>query len=160
LGHQKKADITSIKINTGQTATVNYTVNVQSTYHEVRKTVSGAIRVNNTGTAAANVTYVRDRIEYKIGAGPWTEITTIDISGPVGIPAGSFLNFPYSIVVTAVEGATNYRNIAIVGVSNAILSGAALVSMNIGIQQISQIAGYSDLRCFCRCNRFFSRLPW
>jgi hypothetical protein len=120
---EKKADITSIKINTGQTAIVNYTVTVQPIYHEVRKTVSGAIRVNNTGTATANVTYVRDRIEYKIGSGPWTEITTTNISGPIAISAGTYLNFPYSIVVTAVEGATNYRNIAVVGVSNAIISG-------------------------------------
>jgi hypothetical protein len=120
---KKKADITSININIGQTATVNYTVNVKPTYHEVRKTVSGAIRVNNTGAATANVTYVRDRIEYKIGSGPWTEISTTNISGPVAIPVAVFSNFPYSIIVTAVEGATKYRNTAIVGVSNAILSG-------------------------------------
>jgi len=120
---KKKADIISININTGQTATVNYTVKVQPGYHEVRKTVSGAIRVNNTGTSTANVTYVRDRIEYRIDSGPWTEITTTSISGPVLIPAGDFLNFTYSIVVSAIEGATKYRNVAIVGVSNAILSG-------------------------------------
>lgn len=119
----KKADVASLTILTGQTATVNYTVTVQPTYHEVRKTVSGAIRVNNTGSAAANITYVRDRIEYKIGAGPWTEISTTNISGPVITPVAGFSNFPYSIIVTAVEGATKYRNIAIVGVSNAKLSG-------------------------------------
>jgi hypothetical protein len=120
---KKTADITSIRINTGQTATVNYTVTVEPSYHEVRKTVSGAIRVNNTGAAIANVTYVRDRIEYKIGSGPWTEISTTNISGPVAIPVAVFSNFPYSIIITAVEGATKYRNTAIVGVSNAILSG-------------------------------------
>ena len=119
----KKADVSSLIILTGQTATVNYTITVLPEYNEVRRIVSGAIRVNNTGIATANITYVRDKIEYKIGSGPWTEISTTNISGPVIVPVAGFLNFPYSITITVVEGATKYRNTAIVGVSNAILSG-------------------------------------
>jgi len=137
---EKSVDNNAFTLLTGQTAVANYTVKVTPGYHETGITVSGNINIKNSGTSGqdASITYVRDKIEYKIGDGPWTEITTQDISGTFTIPAGDISNVPYSVSFTPVEVATAYRNTALVGLANCALSGGG-----IGFQEFSYTTDFA-----------------
>jgi hypothetical protein len=134
----KSVDKKSFDLSIGTTATAKYTVTVKPTYHETGITVSGNINIANSGSETASVSYVKDRIEYKIGNGPWTELTTKDISGPFTIPAGNTSNVPYSVSFTPVEGATAYQNTALVGLANYSISGGG-----VGFQEFSYTTGFS-----------------
>lgn len=130
----------SYNLFTGQIATAKYTVTVKPTYHETGITVSGNISIKNSGIPGevASVTYVKDKIEYKIGNGPWTELTTEDVSGPFAIPVGNTSNVPYSVSFAPVEGATAYQNTALVGLTNCAISGGG-----VGFQEFAYTTGFS-----------------
>jgi Tol biopolymer transport system component len=121
----------------GKTADANYTVTVTPEYHATGITVGGDININNTGGGAASVSFIKDKIEYKIGGGAWTEITTQDISGPFSIPAGSNSGVPYSVSFSPVAGATEYQNTALVGLENSASGGG------VGFQEYSYTTGFS-----------------
>ena len=123
-GIEKSVDRNYINLNVGETATVNYTVTVEPTYHETGRTVNGNININNTGNSVAIISYVKDIIEYRIGEGSWTELKTEDIiSTSFTIPVGNYSVVPYSVSFIPVEGATHYRNTALVGLDNYSTSG-------------------------------------
>ncbi|MCL5074000.1 MAG: DUF5050 domain-containing protein [Actinobacteria bacterium] len=137
---KKSVDKASFDLAVGKTATAKYTVTVAPAYHETGITVSGNINIKNDGTSgeAASITYVKDRIEYKIGAGPWTELTTEDISGPFTIAAGDTSVVPYSVSFAPVAGATAYQNTALVGLANCAISGGG-----VGFQEFAYTTGFS-----------------
>jgi len=137
---KKSVDKNSFDLAVGKTADAKYTVTVAPTYHETGITVSGNINIKNAGTSgeAASITYVKDKIEYKIGAGPWTELTTEDISGPFTIAAGDTSGVPYSVSFVPVAGATAYQNTALVGLANCAISGGG-----VGFQEFAYTTGFS-----------------
>ena len=134
---QKSVNKNLFDLVVGKTANANYTVTVAPVYHETGITVSGNININNTGGEAASVSYVKDKVEYKIGGGAWTEITTQDISGAFSIPAGGNSGVPYSVSFTPVAGATEYQNTALVGLENSASGGG------VGFQEYSYTTGFS-----------------
>jgi hypothetical protein len=137
---KKSVDKASFDLVVGKTATASYTVTVAPIYHETGITVSGNINIVNTGTSgeAASITYVKDKIEYKIGAGPWTELTIEDISGPFTIPSGDTSNVAYSVSFAPMAGATAYQNTALVGLENCAISGGG-----VGFQEFTYTTGFS-----------------
>jgi len=136
----KTVDKKSINLSIGETATAKYTVKVTNAYHETQRTVSGNIHIVNTGTSgeAASISYIRDKVEYKIGDGPWTEITTEDVNGPFSIPSGSDYDAGYSVSFAPVEGATEYRNTALVGLDNYAEPGGG-----VGFHEFSYTTGFA-----------------
>jgi hypothetical protein len=134
---EKSVNKTLFDLIVGKTANADYTVTVAPVYHETGITVSGNININNTGGEAASVSYVKDKIEYRIGGGAWTEITTQDISGPFSIPAGGNSGVPYSVSFAPVAGATEYQNTALVGLENSASGGG------VGFQEYSYTIGFS-----------------
>jgi|GEM_PF-2285663 len=134
---KKSVNKTSFDLVIGKTANADYTVTVAPVYHETGRTVSGNININNTGGQAASISFIKDKVEYKIGGGAWTEITTQDISGPFSVPAGSNSSVPYSVSFTPVEGATEYQNTALVGLENSASGGG------VGFQEYSYSTGFS-----------------
>lgn len=136
---EKSVDKALFDLVVGKTATANYTVTVAPVYHETGITVSGNINIKNTGASgeAATVSYVKDKIEYKIGGGAWTEITTQDISGPLSVPAGGASGVAYNVSFTPVAGATEYQNTALVGLENSASGGG------VGFQEYSYTTGFS-----------------
>jgi 6-phosphogluconolactonase (cycloisomerase 2 family) len=134
---EKTVNKTLFDLVVGKTANANYTVTVAPVYHETGITVSGNINIKNTGGEAASVSYVKDKIEYKIGGGAWAEITTQDISGPFSIPSGGASDVPYSVSFAPVAGATEYQNTALVGLENSASGGG------VGFQEYSYTKGFS-----------------
>lgn len=136
----KSVDKKSINLSIGETAVAKYTIKVSNAYHETQRTVSGNIHIENTGTSgeAASISYIRDKVEYKIGDGSWTEITTEDVSGPITIASGSDYDAGYSVSFTPVEGATDYQNTALVGLDNYAEPGGG-----VGFHEFSYTTGFS-----------------
>jgi len=135
---EKSVDKNSFDLSIGTTATAKFTVKVSPVYHETGITVNGNINIANSGNETASVSYVKDRIEYKVGDGPWTELTTENISGPFTISAVANKGVPYSISFAPVEGATEYQNTALVGLENYAQSGGA-----VGFNEFSYTTGFS-----------------
>ncbi|MCL5072515.1 MAG: SpaA isopeptide-forming pilin-related protein [Actinobacteria bacterium] len=121
----KSVTPSSFNLLTGQTDTAHYTVTVTPAFNATGGVVSGNIHIqNDTGDPGedktAQITYVKDKIEYKIGSGgSWTVLKTEDIiTVPYTIPTGGTNDVPYSVSFTPVPGATAYRNTALVGLAN------------------------------------------
>lgn len=137
---EKSVSNNTYNLAVNETAVASYTVAVEPVYHETGITVSGKINIKNTGTPgeAASVTYVKDKVEYKAGDGPWTEVTTVNVSGPLTVAVGGAADIPYSISFAPIEGATEYRNTAFAGLANCSLTGGGT-----GFQEFTCIAGIS-----------------
>jgi len=127
---EKSVDQNSFNLSIGQTATANYTVTVVPGYIETSMTVSGNIHIENVGSEVASIKYVKDVVEYKIDDGPWTVLTTKNISGSFTIsppaPAVPYIDVPYSVSFTPVADATAYRNTALVGLKNYSIPGGGV----------------------------------
>ena len=135
---EKSVDKNSFDLSIGTTATAKFTVKVSPVYHETGITVNGTINIANSGNETASVSYVKDRIEYKVDDGPWTELTTESIGGPFTIPAVANKDVPYSVSFAPVEGATEYQNTALVGLENYAQPGGG-----VGFHEFSYTAGFS-----------------
>jgi hypothetical protein len=105
-------------LTTGQTAIAEYTVKATPIFQETGKIVSGNIHIQNIGGEIASINYVQDRVEYKAGE-MWYWLMPKYIGGLFTIPIGGFKDIPYSLPFTSIEGATAYRNTALVGLKNS-----------------------------------------
>jgi hypothetical protein len=124
-------------LSTGQTATANYTVTATPIYQETGSVINGNIHIQNTGSEIASITYVEDRVEHKVGD-TWYWQMPKYIGGLFTILIGGSIDIPYSFSFTPIEGATAYRNTAIVGLENS-----AMPDVGIGFEEFRYTTDFS-----------------
>jgi hypothetical protein len=105
-----QSDSTSLKVSKTADATcVGATV-----------TVTGTIRVENTGNLATRGLSIVDSVYYKGAGGPWTEIassrTPVAAGGELSV--GQTRTIPYSVNFTVVPDASRYRNVIHASIDN------------------------------------------
>ncbi len=99
--------------------TIHYTITVTKTELTERYYVSGNITVNNTGSVDTEGLWIRDVVQAYVD-GNWVNITTMEIvaKGNDTISIGQTKYYNYEIEFTPYENATEYRNIAIITITN------------------------------------------
>jgi hypothetical protein len=103
----------------GDSGTSQYKVSVTKSTDSDRYFVSGQVCVTNGGDEATQNLKIADRVQYKIGAGPYTDLpgATQTITPEQLDPHTGPVCYQYKIYFTPVAGAT-YRNVAKVSITN------------------------------------------
>ncbi|MDH7497945.1 MAG: hypothetical protein QHH05_05815, partial [Syntrophomonadaceae bacterium] len=124
----KKVSDTSLTLKAGESKQVTYTVTVtpEKVKDEVSAGVKGTITVTNDTDAPITLTGYHDWVEYLDGE-DWTEVPNAGDTQTMSqtVPAGGFLDIPYDLPFTPVEGAQGYRNCVEVAFQPAVVVAAA-----------------------------------
>jgi len=129
----KSVEPETLELEPGATDTVTYTIgatrNVASQSEQIG--VRGTITIGNyMGYTMCNIK-ITDEVKYKKG-GTWHVLTTTTIVDGASISNGAIKNYPYEIQFTPVDGATAYKNVAMICWGKSTAGGCR---MDLGGQQ-------------------------
>jgi hypothetical protein len=117
----KEATPELVNLFVGDEQEIAYAVTVKQVGYTDVYRVTGQITIENdqsdTDDKTAYIDYVDDAIEARVG-GTWAEVTRVHIRNPFTIPTDGTVQVPYDVEFTPPAGATSYRNVAHVGLTN------------------------------------------
>ncbi len=115
----KSATPGTLNMFRGDSGSVQYTVTVAKDNGTDKYFVNGQICVSNTGSVATENLAITDEVMYQPGGGYQTLATaSVDLSAMPVLAAGQTYCYPYKIYVTPVAGASAYKNVAHITITN------------------------------------------
>jgi hypothetical protein len=134
----KAADQQSIKLSTGQTFTMPYTVTVSATgYTDSDWSASGEIKVFNPAPMAATIEGVTDVVD-----GGYAATVDCGVSFPYSLAAGATLTCSYSV---SLPDGTNRNNVAEASTSGDVGPGSGSATVDFGSAAIDGVDDCVDV---------------